>query len=196
MTLIQTSPSELTQRHVATSPLSRDLVELDASIEPKSLPWHVLHTRSRQEKSLARVLEAADIHYELPLTERVRMYGHRKRVILEPVFTNYLFVQGPLEVTYFAQATKRVANVIEVRDQASFIRDLAQIRKALGGGAALSPYRFLTIGRRVRVTAGPFKDVEGYIEEKPKPDRLILQVEALSRAASLEIDAGLLEPVD
>jgi hypothetical protein len=34
------------------------------------------------------------------------------------------------------------------------------------------------------------------IEEFPRPDRLVLQIEALGRATSLEIDAGLLESVD
>ncbi|MCZ6836570.1 MAG: hypothetical protein O7G85_12410 [Planctomycetota bacterium] len=196
MTLIQTSHNPMTPRVDATRPMSMRLVDLSVDNEPETLPWHVLHTKSRQEKALARMLDAADIHYELPLVKLVRMYGHRKRVVMEPLFSNYLFVQGSTEVTYFAMSSKRVANVIPVPDQDSFIRDLEQIRKALGNGAELNPYRFLTVGRRVRVTAGPFKDVEGLIEDKPKPDRLILQVEALSRAASLEIDASLLEPVD
>ena len=70
------------------------------------------------------------------------------------------------------------------------------IRRALEHGAELSPYPYLKVGRRARVTAGPFRDIEGMIEKFPKPDRLILQIEALGRATSLEIDAGLLEPVD
>jgi len=158
--------------------------------------WHVLHTRSRQEKAVARTLAAAGIHHELPLTKRVRFYGHRKREVLEPLFTNYLFMQGPPEAAWFALATKRVANVIAVHDQASFERELAHIRIALAGGADLQPHGFLTVGRRVRVTSGPFRDVEGLIEDTPKPDRLVLQIDVLGRAASLEIDAGLLELLD
>lgn len=160
------------------------------------MPWHVLHTRSRQEKALARALDAANICYELPLAKRIRFHGHRKRIVTEPLFSSYLFVRGPKEVTYFAVSTKRVANVIPVHDQAAFEHDLEQIRLALSGGAELTPYDYLAVGRRVRVTAGPFKDVEGLIEDKPKPDRLILQIDVLGRAASLEIDAGLLEPME
>ena len=46
------------------------------------------------------------------------------------------------------------------------------------------------------MTAGPFRDIEGMIENRAKPDRLVLQIAALGRATSLEIDAGLLEPVE
>lgn len=197
MTLVQTRKSP--RRRINTK-LSCGLVEISADhgeeSEHSALCWHVLHTKSRQEKALARTFDAAGIQYELPLIKVVRFYGHRKREVVLPLFSNYIFVRGPLEVTYFAMTTRRVVNVISVHDQEGFDRDLKQIRLALAGGAELNPYRYLTVGRRVRVTAGPFKDVEGLIEEKPKPDRLILQIDVLGRAAGLEIDASLLEPVE
>jgi transcription antitermination factor NusG len=156
----------------------------------------VLHTRSRQEKALAQTLMAAGIEHYLPLIRRAKFHGHRKRLIDEPLFACYLFLHGPKEATYLAVATKRVANVIDVADQDRFVRELDQIRLALDYGAELSPYPYLEVGRRARVTGGPFRGIEGLIEKFPRPDRLVLQIEALGRATSLEIDAGLLEPVD
>jgi len=38
--------------------------------------------------------------------------------------------------------------------------------------------------------------LEGVVEQRGRADRLILQIHALGRATSLEIDAGLLEPVE
>ncbi len=183
------TPSRLTEISISECP------ETSGNSESVSL-WHVLHTRSRQEKSLARALHAAGIEYYLPVVDRVRFYGHRKRTVTVPLFSNYLFVNGPLEVAYFATSTQRVANVIPVLDQKGFESDLEQIRRALSGGAALSPFRYLEIGLRVRVTSGPFRDIEGLIENHHRPDRLILQIDTLGRAASLEIDASLLELVD
>jgi transcription antitermination factor NusG len=48
----------------------------------------------------------------------------------------------------------------------------------------------------VRVTAGPFKGIEGLVEERRSPDRLILQIHTLGRATALEIDPSILEPLD
>jgi transcription antitermination factor NusG len=157
--------------------------------------WFALKTRSRQEKALARALAAAGVDHYLPLVERVRYHGHRKRTVTEPLFATYLFLHGTIETTYFALATRRVASVIPVSDQDRLVHEIEQIREALARRGALVPERYLKRGRRVRVTSGPFKGIEGLIEEVPKTDRLVLQVEALGRATSLEIDSGLLEPV-
>jgi transcriptional antiterminator RfaH len=165
------------------------------SIAPTAC-WHVVHTRPRQEKALARTLTAAGVEHYLPLHERVRFRGRRKIVVHEPLFPSYLFLLGPVEATWMAIETRRVANVISVADQTRFTHELDQIRKVLSAGAELGPYRFLEVGRRVRVTSGPFKDIEGLVEAWQKSNRLVLQIQALGRAASLEIDAGLLEPVD
>lgn len=158
--------------------------------------WFVLHTRPRQEKAIARVLEQRAIEVFLPLSRTVRYYGHRKRIVRQPLFSSYVFVRGSIEQTYDALATGRVVNLIHCADQRTLDRELGQIRSALARGAQLQPHARLVRGCHVRVKAGPFAGLEGMIEHRPRPDRLILQVETLSRAASLEIDADLLEPVD
>jgi len=170
-----------------------DAVEIDVS--DNGTRWYVVQTRSRQEKALARTLTASGIAHYLPLAKRPRYRRGRKLYIEEPLLASYLFLHGPLEATYIANATKRVANIINVADQDRLVGELRQIRTALNNGADLSPYRYLTVGRRVRVSAGPFRGIEGLIEDLAKHDRLVLQIEALGRATSLEIDAGLLEPV-
>lgn len=158
--------------------------------------WQVLHTRARQEKAVARALLAAGVDHYLPLIRRTSYRGRRKSVVEEPLFACYLFLYGPQESAYFAVSTRRVANVIKVADQRRFVDELEQIHRSLDNGADLSPYRYLKVGRRVRVTAGPFRGIEGLIEDRARADRLVLQIAALGRATSLEIDADLLEAVE
>ena len=158
--------------------------------------WYVLQTRSRHEKVVARTLHAAGIEHYLPLIEQVKYHGHRKRVVSKPMFSTYLFLRGSVDATYFALSTRRVAKVIPVSDQARLVHELSQIRQVVDLGGELDLYEYLTRGRHVRVTAGPFRDIEGIVEDRPRPSRLVLQVEALGRAMSLEIDASILEPAD
>lgn len=163
---------------------------------PAGFRWMVLHTRSRQEKATADVVGAAGGTPYLPLHRRVMYYGHRKRVVEVPLFSCYLFLWGLPDHAYTAVSAKRVAQIIQVPDQVAFARDLAQVRAAIDAGAVLGPYRYLTTGRRARVTAGPFWGIEGIIEGHARNERLILRIHAIGRALSLEIDASLLEPVD
>lgn len=105
---------------VLERPVPFDLVEIELSDNR----WHVLQTRARQEKALARTLAAAGVEHYLPLLKRPRYRGARKRFVEEPLLSSYLFLYGPLEATYLAVATKRVANVIHVADQQRFVGEL------------------------------------------------------------------------
>lgn len=158
--------------------------------------WHVLRTLSRQEKAINRTLTSAGYRVFLPLVHHVRIYGHRKRTVEAPLFPGYIFLWAPLEAAYFAVESGRVAQIIRVTDQDRLDHELAQIRTALQGEAQLDPYPYLRVGRRVRVTQGPFRGVEGLIDERRQADRLILVIDALGRATSMEIDASILAPID
>jgi transcription antitermination factor NusG len=157
--------------------------------------WYVLHTKSRQEKILANELGARGVEYFLPLVKRPRFYGTRKAVVEEPLFPGYVFLFGDVDQAYVADRTKRVASIIHVADQRGLEWELKNIRLALSQEAPLDPYPHLTKGVRVEVRSGPFRGLQGLIEDKGKDTRLILRVEVLGRSVSLEIEGALLEPV-
>lgn len=158
--------------------------------------WFVVHTQPRQEKALAESLEALSVPHFLPLVRRLKFYAHRRRQTEVPLFSGYLFAWGDREAEFRAIETKRVANVIQVADQQRLAHELLQIRRATQGGVALEPYRYLTVGRRCRVTAGPLLGVEGLIEALPKPDKVVLQVHALGQAVSASVDPSVVEVLD
>jgi len=158
--------------------------------------WHVAHTRPRQEKALGEALDAAGVACFVPLIRQVRYYGHRHREAWLPLFPSYAFVHGPKEHALQCLRTKRVVRMLPVEDQPGLEHELLQLDRALAGGATLDPYPYLEVGKRAVVARGPFKGVEGMIDERRSPDRLVLNVSLLGRATSLEIDASLLHAID
>ena len=174
-----------------------------SSADPTAAPnpvvvaqWHVLQTLPRQEKALVRDLGAQRIEHYLPLRKSLRKYGRRKLTSELPLFPGYVFLRGSLDDAYTADRTGRVARIIRVPDQRQLQWELDNLRRALDGGVSLDPYPWLKRGIRVVVTRGPMKGLEGLIEDKPRPDRLILQVDILGRAVSMEISPELLEPLE
>jgi transcription antitermination factor NusG len=157
--------------------------------------WFVLHTRSRQEKILAGELASMRVDHYLPLVRRQRVYGNRKAVVEEPLFPGYVFLRGTADQAYQADRTKRVANIIRVNDQRRLESELNNIRLALSQNASLDPYPHLVRGVRVEVRSGPFQGLQGIIEEKGKDARLILQVDVLGRAVTLELAGAMVEPL-
>jgi transcription termination/antitermination protein NusG len=157
--------------------------------------WVVLHTKSRQEKILADDLKVLGIACFLPLIKQVRFYGNRKAMVETPLFPGYVFLRGTMDQAYEADRTKRVARIITVADQKQIEWELGNLHLALSGGAPLEPYPYLKKGVRVEVRSGPFRGLQGVIEDRLNAQRLILQVDMLGRAVSLEIDGALLEPI-
>jgi transcription antitermination factor NusG len=158
--------------------------------------WYVLHTKSRQEKALAEELDRMHIPFYLPIIEQVRYHGKRKATVTEPLFAGYVFLRGSLDEAYLADRTKRVANILPVHDQQTLDIELRNLALALHQQAPLDPYPYLKKGRRVQVRAGPFRGLQGLVEERLGWTRLVLGVSMLGQAVSLEIDGSLLDLVD
>ncbi|MCJ7674350.1 MAG: hypothetical protein MUO33_04265 [Sedimentisphaerales bacterium] len=158
--------------------------------------WWVAHTKSRNEKALAHDLVAKNIHYFLPMTWKVQRRSHRTLRSLLPLFSGYLFFCGQETERVELLRTNRVANVIIVKDQEKLLKELIQFEQALRAGAPLTPYKYIKAGQRCRVVAGPLLGLEGIVIQIKNVSRLLLQIDMLGQAASVEIDIDLIEPID
>ena len=163
---------------------------------PLEYQWHVLHTSSRQEKILAETLTAMGVNHFLPLVKQTRYYGKRKAAVELPLFPSYVFVFGTLDDVYQADRTRRVARIIPVPDQQQLDGELRNLHLALSKDATLDRYPLLKKGVRVEVRSGPFRGLQGVIEDRTRMDRLFLQVQMLGTAARMQIDAALLDPIE
>ena len=82
-----------------------------------------------------------------------------------------------------------------VNDQRRLESELNNIRLALDRNASLDPYPDLVKGVRVEVRSGPFQGLQGVIDSRTKDARLILEVDVLGRAVTLELQGAMVEPV-
>jgi transcriptional antiterminator RfaH len=158
--------------------------------------WWVAHTKSRNEKALAHDLVAKDVSYFLPMTWKVRRRSHRTIRSLLPVFTGYLFFCGEENERLSLLRTNRVANLIEVKDQQKLLGELLQIEQAVHAGAPLTRHEYIKIGQKCRVIAGPLLGLEGIVVTAKNAARLVLQIDMLGQAASVEIDTDVIEVID
>lgn len=158
--------------------------------------WWVVHTKSRNEKALAHDLVGRNICYFLPMSWKVRQRSRRTFRSLLPLFGGYLFFCGDESQRIELLQTNRVANLINVKDQQNLIDELVQIEQALRAGAPLTPHKYVKAGQRCRVIAGPLIGLEGVVVRAKGVMRLVLQVDILGQAASVEIDLDMIEVLD
>ena len=158
--------------------------------------WYVLHTKSRQEKVVAEFLTERQIRHVLPLVTKTTYCGKRKLKSELPLFPGYVFLKGSANDAYSVDRTKRLVRIIPVFDQLRLNLEIESLTRALAADKTFDPHPFLVAGTRVVVQSGPLRGTRGIIESRGNVHRLVLQIEILGQAVSMEIDAGLVEPVD
>jgi transcription termination/antitermination protein NusG len=68
------------------------------------------------------------------------------------------------------------------------------LRRALSAGVKAAPHPYLTVGRRVRITAGPLMGREGNLLRWKGTVRVVLSIDLIQRSVVLDIDAAEVEP--
>jgi transcription antitermination factor NusG len=158
--------------------------------------WHVLHVKPRCEKKMGEYCGAHAVACELPLREETKVYQRRRVTVHKPVFPGYVFVHFSAEERVSVLKSNLVVRDLPVVDQAHFVRQLEQIRQALSVDPTLNACEAFTAGRRVRITAGPFMGLEGVVQTVRGKTRVLLNVEMIGRALSVEVGIEMLERAD
>ena len=147
-----------------------------------------MHTRPRQEKSLARQLYGNKSSFYLPLfRQRSLIRGHAVESYL-PLFGGYLFLLGDRHDLEYALATRRIARPLEVRDQQRLWDDLRQIHKLIASGARIRPEAQLTPGTPVEIQSGPLAGFRGVIAKSLSGSRFVVKIDFIQRGASVLFD--------
>jgi transcription antitermination factor NusG len=139
-----------------------------------------------------------EIETYLPLLKTWSRRLDRKQKIEVPALPGYLFVRCVLLPEQRA-AIKRTAGVVTLVDHCGRPcpippEQIESLRLVLADGPGAAEHPYLRVGERVRVARGPFEGARGYLTrvEAGKP-RLVVAIEWVNRAVSVEIDARCVE---
>jgi transcriptional antiterminator RfaH len=170
----------------------------DPTLDPAVLQdktWWVLHTKPRQEKSLARDLFSRQVPFYLPQTlKRWRLRGRMMKSHV-PLFAGYLFLMADAKDRITALTTNRIVQSIKVPDQAQLWSDLRQIHKLIATGAPVTPEDKLGPGDLVEIRSGSLAGLRGTILASATGRRFVVKVDFIQRGASVLIDDVALAPV-
>jgi len=156
--------------------------------------WYVLFVRSNQEKRVALHLRDREVEHFLPAYESVRQWRDRKVKLLNPLFPGYVFVRLPLTERLRAISVPNVVNLVGTRDIPSVISDeeIDWIKRGIESGSA-RPESHLKAGSRVVIKAGPMAGMEGILLRTQNSTRILISLNSISRAFTVEVDADLVE---
>ena len=159
--------------------------------------WYAVWTRSRHEKSVTDQLSHKDVETFLPLYSTVRRWKNGDHRIELPLFPGYAFVRITLQHKLHVLKTAGVVRLVGVGGTPAPLedREVESLRRALALGVKAAPHPYLTIGRRVRITAGPLAGREGLLVRRKSPIRVVWSIELIQRSILVDAEASSLEPV-
>jgi transcription antitermination factor NusG len=161
------------------------------SLSTDDAPWEIAHLRSRQEKTVARLLMEDEKPFYLPQITQTEERSGRTFVSHLPLFSGYIFMRRVPGLRQTLWRTSGVANVIQVADQAQLNAELQQIRRLQVGGAVLESCTDLLPGDAVHIEEGAFSGYNGTVMEWRGSLRLIISVSILRSSVAVEFPRAL-----
>ena len=160
--------------------------------------WFALWTRSRHEKLVRDQLEKkSDVDVFLPTIGKWSRWKDRKKKIDWPLFPGYVFARFIADERVGILKVDGVVQIISNNGMLSAIPDdeIDSIRTLVESELAYDPVPLIKEGDMVKVTSGPLKGVIGrLVTKKGAQARLVLSVDLIGQAVSVEVDAADVKP--
>lgn len=153
--------------------------------------WYAAYTNAHHEKRVAEQLARRSVEHFLPLYETVRRWKDRRVRLQLPLFPGYVFVRLALRDRLQVLQVPGVANLVGFSGTPTALplEEIDTLRSSLRDGVRAEPHPYLTVGRRVRVKAGPLAGMEGILVRKKNQDRLVISLDLILRSVAVEVSA-------
>jgi transcription elongation factor/antiterminator RfaH len=161
------------------------------------MKWYALYLRSRYEQKTNAELGKKGIESFLPLIEVTRIWSDRKKKIKEPLFHGYLFVKTDLRNKIDILQTDGVVKLVGIGDKPSPIPEeqINWIRILTEHPEKIQKVKYISIGQKVRVTAGMFAGLEGFVMKDKSAHKVVVTIESIKQSVSLVITSDMLEEI-
>ena len=141
-------------------------------------------------------LERKGVEAFLPTITRWSRWKDRKKKIDWPLFPGYCFARFPPQSSLSILKCVGVVNIVSFEGAPASIpdREIEGIRRLVTSELQYDPCPLVREGMMVEVSHGVLKGVVGRLVRKGAHARLILSVDLIGQAVSVEVDAADVRP--
>jgi transcription antitermination factor NusG len=159
--------------------------------------WYALYLRSRYEKKVPLALVKKHVETFLPLIEELHLWSDRKKRVLEPLFRGYIFVKTDLRDKETIVTTDGVIRFVGINHKPSWIpaSQMDWLRRIVGGPVKVKREKYLEVGEKVRISAGPLIGIEGIVRWIHGISRVVVSITAIEQSVSILVPAELLRTI-
>jgi transcription antitermination factor NusG len=168
-----------------------------SEIANNQLNWYAAYTYPRHEKKVHEQLALREIESFLPCYRARHKWRNGCTVDVQlPLFAGYVFVRTNLHEQLRVLQVPSLVNLISFGGvPAPVSTQEIETLKAVLSTSNAEPHPLVAVGDRVRIKSGCLAGIEGILLRKTTGFRLVLNVDLIRQAASIEVSADDVEPV-
>ena len=157
--------------------------------------WIAVYTKSRHEQIVVNELSKKNIESYCPMFKERRQWSDRKKWVYFPLFRSYVFANIEIKENIYVLQTIGVNKIVKFQEKISIIPDqvIDNIKNIIEGEYNVEKADYFIKGDEVRVVSGPLKDLDGVVLDSRGTNKVIIKIEAIQQAFSVEISSGLLK---
>jgi transcription termination/antitermination protein NusG len=157
--------------------------------------WYAVYTQANHEKRAAAEISRRGVESFLPLYRAVRCWSDRRVELEVPLFKSYVFVNFVLSDRLKVLQIPGVVRLVGFGGLPAPLPDdqMEALRAGLNGALCAQPHPYLTVGRRVKLKRGPLAGIEGVLLRRKGKFRVVISLNLIQRALSVDVDLTDLE---
>jgi len=159
--------------------------------------WFAVWTRSRHEQVVREQLETKQVDAFLPTITKWSRWKDRRKKIDWPLFPGYCFARFDPDDALRVLKCTGVVSIVSFDGKPAPIPEyeLASIRLLVASDLHFDPCPLIKEGTMVEVVHGPLRGIVGRLMRKDRARaRLMLAVDLIGQAVSVEVDAADVKP--
>jgi len=163
-----------------------------------SAKWYAIHTRSHFEQKVYDGFCGKSIETFLPKIQVMSRRKDRRKKILVPLLSGYVFVRYDMDPEKYWDIIKTVGVVrmvgFEGKPVPASEEEISSLMILDGTDRTVQNRAYMKSGDRIMIMEGPLKGLTGfYIRHKGQMDKVVVSVELLHRSLAVEIEDWVLE---
>jgi transcription termination/antitermination protein NusG len=158
--------------------------------------WFAVWTRSRHEQVVREQIEDKGLEAFLPTITRWSRWKDRRKKVDWPLFPGYCFARFDPADRLAVLKCSGVVSVVSFNGDIAPIPDVEidSIKRLVASELQYDPCPLIREGTLVEVVHGPLRGVVGRLLRKGTNARLVLAVDLIGQAVSVEVDAADVKP--
>jgi transcription antitermination factor NusG len=145
--------------------------------------WFALYTKPRQEFKAESQLRQIEVVHYIPTITEVRQWSDRKKAITEPLIRGYVFINASEKERLASLELPSIVRCVTERGKPAIIpsNQIDNLKRFIKENIHYEIFANIVKGSKIKITNGPFKDVEGIVVEEPTGKTLAVTIDLLNR---------------